>query len=279
MDSRLNGYGKSYISSIAVLEAANLEQLPRIPPPNLLLGLLRQIDRIVPRTSILKRLERIVNTEKDPRRPYLLNAVLQRRSREVATSSDPDVLRKVLSDGLLARLLQAERFLDVLEPVVDPPEVEGDVLAQVADDDLELGEAVEEAVGYHSEEVQTDALGETEGRTDQPFAVCPQLVVDASCGVPWVKVEGDVEFLNCGPEDVPVCVIVEDHVFTVGARSLSVVDERTQESELGDASSEFVCGLFGIVHGQGSKRFCVSESLSNSTVATTTYAKPPNRSG
>jgi hypothetical protein len=242
MGSKVDRYGisptyKSYISSIAVLEAANLEQLPRIPPTNLLLSLLRQINRIIPRTSILKRLERIINTEKNPRSPNLFDAILQRGSRKVATGSDPDVLRKVLSDRLLTRLLQAERFLDVLEPVVDPPEVEGNVLAQVADDDLELGEAVEEAVGHHSEEVQTDALGETEGRTDQPFAVCPQLIVYASGRVPWVQVEGDIEFLDSGPEDVPVCAVVEDHVFAFGAGSLSVVDERAQEPKLGDASS------------------------------------------
>jgi hypothetical protein len=239
-----------YISGIAVLEAADLEQLPRIPPTNLLLSLLRKIDRIIPRASILERLERIIDTEKNSGSSNLLNAVLQCGSRKVATGSNPDILRKVLSDGLLARLLQAEWFLDILEPVVDPPEVEGNVLAQVADDDLELGEAVEEAVGHHSEEVQTDALGEAEGRADQPFPVCPKLVMDAAGGISGVEIEGDVEFLDCGPEDIPVCVVVEDHVFALRAGSLSIVDERTEEAKLGDAASEFFCCLFGIVHGQ-----------------------------
>jgi len=171
----------------------------------------------------------------------------------MATGSDPDVLRKVISNSLLARLLQAEGFLDVLEPVIDPPEVEGDVLAQVADDNLELGKAVEDAVGHHAEQVQADALGEAEGRSDQPFAVRPEFVVDGAGGVSWVEVEGDVEFLDCGPEDVPVCTVVEDHVVAVGAGSLRVVDERTEESELGHAASEFVCCLFGVVHGQCSR--------------------------
>ena len=84
----------------------------------------------------------------------------------MTTGGNPDVLRKVLSNGLLARLFETQGFLDVLKPVVNSPEVEGNVLAQVADDDLELGEAVEEAVGHHTEEVQTDALGEAEGRAD-----------------------------------------------------------------------------------------------------------------
>jgi hypothetical protein len=72
--------------------------------------------------------------------------------------------------------------------------------------------------------------------------------VDASGGVSWVEVERYVKFLDCGPEDVPVCTVVEDHVFAVRSGSLSVVDERAQESELGHTSSEFVCCLFGVVH-------------------------------
>lgn len=168
----------------------------------------------------------------------------------MTTGGNPDVLRKVLSNGLLARLFETQGFLDVLKPVVNSPEVEGNVLAQVADDDLELGEAVEEAVGHHTEEVQTDALGEAEGRADQPFPVCPKLVMDAAGGISGVEIEGDVEFLDCGPEDIPVCVVVEDHVFALRAGSLSIVDERTEEAKLGDAASEFFCCLFGIVHGQ-----------------------------
>jgi hypothetical protein len=276
---RLSAGRQSLHLSIAVLEATDLEQLPRIPPTDLLLSLFRKIDRVIPRTSILKRLERIIDTEEDSGSSDLLNAVLQRGSREMATGGDPDVLGKVLSDGLLARLLEAQRFLDILKPVVDPPEIEGNVLAQVTDNDLELGEAVEEAVGHHSEEVQTDALGEAEGRADQPFSVCPQLVVDAAGGVSGVKVEGYVEFLDCGPEDVPICVVVEDHFFAIGTGSLSVIDERTQESKLGDAASEFVCCLFGIVHRQSSRQVCVSKSISDSQIVRSTYAKPPNRSG
>lgn len=50
--------------------------------------------------------------------------------------------------------------------MVNSPHVKRNLLAQVARHDLELGVAVEDTVGHHTEEVKTDALSEARGRSD-----------------------------------------------------------------------------------------------------------------
>lgn len=74
---------------------------------------------------------------------------------------------EVIVDGLLAHdatLLFGERLLGVLEPAIYSPEVERGVLPEVADDDLEGGEPIEDAVGHEAKEVQANAVGERQRR-------------------------------------------------------------------------------------------------------------------
>lgn len=124
---------------------------------------------IEPVAGILEGLKRIIDREQDPIGPDLRHSEIQRRRREMPGGRDPDVPRKVLADGPLARRRETEMLLPVLEPVVDPPQVERDVLTQVAQDELKVGVPVEEAVGHHPQDVQTDALREAERRAEQPF--------------------------------------------------------------------------------------------------------------
>lgn len=119
---------------------------------------------VPPGGAVLDGLVGVVDGEEDALGADLADDVLEGVGGEVAGGGDPDVLLEVVVDGLLGEavvpLLDGERALDVLEPVVDAPEVEGQVLAQVADDDLEVGVAVEDAVGDHAHQVQADGVGE-----------------------------------------------------------------------------------------------------------------------
>lgn len=118
-----------------------------IDTPNSLLNRLSII--IPPSTSILNLLIRIINTKEHTIRPKFINDILQRMRREMPTSGDPDILLEVVIDSLLAHDIPSflsDRFLHILEPVVNAPEVERDVLAIMADNDLRCREAVEDAV-------------------------------------------------------------------------------------------------------------------------------------
>lgn len=69
----------------------------------------------------------------------------------MTAGGEPDVLLEVVIDGLLAHggyvFFLRDRLLDILEQVVDAPEVEWDMFALVSDDDLKVGGTVEDAVG------------------------------------------------------------------------------------------------------------------------------------
>lgn len=234
---------------IVVLVLFQLEQLLRILPPNLSPVGNAQLRVVEPSAGRLELLERIVHREQDPVRADLVHAEVQRGRREVPARGDPDVLVEVLPDRLLAA--QPQRLLDVLEPVVDAPQVEGDVLAQVAQDDLQRRVAVEDAVGHHAQDVQADALGERERRADEPLPVLPELLEDGARRVPGVQVEGDVELRAGPPEDVPLGLVVEDHVVPVRAGALRVVHQGALEAVLRHAAAELGGGLLGVVHREG----------------------------
>lgn len=151
---------------LTIFEVPKLQQLLRIIPANLLLVRIIHLDIIVPITTIGKVLERVIDRKENAICSNFPHTELQSRSREVSAGCDPKVLLKVLADSLLAR--EAERLLDVFEPVVDSPHVEGDVFSQVAKNDLELGMAVKDTICDHTKNVQAYALGKAQRRSDKP---------------------------------------------------------------------------------------------------------------
>lgn len=81
----------------------------------------------------------------------------------MTTCREVDVVLEVIKQILLAESVMgtsSQRTLDVFEPVVDAPETKWYVLTKVTDDDLELREAVEYAVGDDSQKVQRHAVRE-----------------------------------------------------------------------------------------------------------------------
>lgn len=131
----------------------------------------------------------------------------------MTTCRDPDILVEVFPDRLLA--VQTKRLLNILEPVVYTPEIKGNVLAQVTQNDLQLGVTVEDAVGDHAQDVKGDTLREGERWADEPLAVLPKLFKYGACGVARVQVEGHVQFCAGLPEDIPFGLVVEDQVVAI----------------------------------------------------------------
>lgn len=122
------------------MELSQLEQRLRVVPADLLVVLHAtnsSLDllslAVPPGRAVLDRLVRVVDAEQDAVGSDLVDDILERVAGEVARGGDPDVLLEVVVDGLLAvpvvALLLGDGPLDVLEPVVDAPEVERDVLA------------------------------------------------------------------------------------------------------------------------------------------------------
>ena len=100
-----------------------------------------------------------------------MDAVLQSGAGEVTRGGDPDVLLEVLVDRLLAGLVQSKRLLNVLQPMVDAPQIERDVLAEMSDDYLDTGIAIKDAVGHKTEEVQADIICKGKWGSNKIFAL------------------------------------------------------------------------------------------------------------
>ena len=166
----------------------------------------------------------------------------------MSRGGDPNILGKVVADSLLAGLLKAEELLPVLKPMVNPPHVKWDVFTEMANDNLQVGVSVKDAVGHHAQDVETDTMGETEGRANQPLPVCPELLIYSSGGVAGVEIKWDVKVGAGLPEYIPLGLVVKDHVVTVFTSALSVIDQGALETIFLNASSELGSGFLGIMH-------------------------------
>src|SRR5215472_4814359 len=99
-------------------------------------------------------LERIVDREQHAVEAHCVDRAAQRLGREDAGGGDGDVPADIRGGHLAERYLG---FTD-LEAAVDAPEVKGERLAHMAEDDRERGEAAEES-GEHQPQRMTAGLG------------------------------------------------------------------------------------------------------------------------
>ena len=146
------------ILSLAVLVGPQLEKLLSILPSNLHSVRIRHLRIIKPVTGILKGLEGVINREQNAISSNLSHTEIERSGREMTTGRNPQILRKVFPNGLLARLLQPEHLLAIFKPVINPPHIEGDSLSQMAQNHLQLGVPIKCAVRHHSKSMQTDSV-------------------------------------------------------------------------------------------------------------------------
>ena len=245
------------------MERTQLEQLLRVVATNAAVGIntansfLNGLGVIVPpATAVLNGLVGIVNTEQNAIGTNLVDDILQGGSREVSTGSDPDVLLEVVIDGLLghhATLLISNGPLDIFEPVVDTPEVEGNVFALVTNNNLQLGEAVEHSVGDQAQGVQADTVGEGQRGSNQILALGVQLVKNDIRRSSGVDVQGDIQLGQDLPELVVGGLVVVEIGLAVGTGVLEVAKESTVESELLNTATQLLASLLRVVHRQTGK--------------------------
>jgi len=174
----------------------------------------------------------------------------------VTTGGDPDVVIEVVVEGALANdiaSLGGEWLLNILEPVVGTPEVEGDMLAKMADNDLQLREAVEDTVGDDTEKVKRYGIGEGERGTNEVLALCVLLCELLTLWSGWVDVDGYIQLLDDLPEGIVHWLVIVEVSLTVSAGMLHVIQERAVEAKLCDTAAELFAGLYRVVHGETGK--------------------------
>lgn len=246
------------------MEVTKLQECLRVVPANLLVVLHTtnsSLDllslAVPPGRAVLDSLVRVVDAEQDAVGSDLVHHILERVAGEVARGGHPDVLFEVVVDCLLAvpnvTLLLSDGPLDILEPVVDAPEVKGDVLAKVAHDDLGLRMAVEHAIDDEAHQVQADGVGEGQWRANERLALRVELVEDDISGRSGVDVQGNVKLREDLPEGVVLRLVIEEVLLAVLACVLEVAEQGAVEAELLDATGEFLAGLHGVVHRQARK--------------------------
>ena len=78
----------------------------------------------------------------------------------------------ILVDRLLKSL-----GLAIFKPVVNAPQIDGQLLFTMADDELEVWMPIEHSVDDQTERVRANAVGEAHHRTDKELAAFPEFLV------------------------------------------------------------------------------------------------------
>ena len=218
-----------------------IEQLDCVGAGNLQLVRLGHLQAVKPARSIIGVLERIVDREQNAVDAHHGERALKGRCAEVAAGGDIEIFQEIFAQIALAGVsARAETHA-----CVDAPQAVGDALAHVSDDYLQVGIVVEQARAAQPQRVQGGVRAESPGRTRQPgmpFIGC--LAIAAR-----MKVKGYIK-LGYLPPETTVC---RDVVIDAGIGFVFLgkpVDQRSLESEVFDAASEFGrCGL-RILHRQ-----------------------------
>ncbi len=159
--------------------------------------------------------------------------------------------QRLLAHGVAAGLGQGP--LDVLEPVIGAPKVLRQALAQVTDNQLGLGVAVEDAVGDETHDVDRDVDRKADGRTDEVLALGVDLVVIVAGRSRGVQVDGHIQLDALLPEHIVLGLVVEEVRLAARAGMLEVVQQRAVEAVLLDRALELLRRLGRVVHGEAGK--------------------------
>lgn len=244
--------------------SAQLEELFRILTAHIIVSFLATqsfLDflriPVPPSTAILNRLVGVVDREEDSLGAYVAGQIFEGRGAEVATRGEVDVVLEVVVDIFLAKdisCLLRKRAFDILKPVVDAPEIVGDVLAEMTDDDLELREAVKDTVGHDAEKMQRYCVRKAKRWADEVLAILVECLVTVSNRRSWVDVDRNVKLLSDCPESVVSGIVVEKVRLTILTGVLNVVDQSAVEAQFGDSTAKFFAGLLWVMHRKGGKR-------------------------
>lgn len=115
-----------------------------------------EFDPVEPCRRFRHRLERVVGGEHDPIRTDLLDRVEQGRGAEVSAGGEVEVRAQVVPEGVF----DVEAAWGDGETVVRAPDVVRQKLAEVAEDDREIGVTVEEAGSHETQRVGAGFDGE-----------------------------------------------------------------------------------------------------------------------
>ncbi|RDW61213.1 uncharacterized protein DSM5745_10711 [Aspergillus mulundensis] len=221
-----------------------------VPPQSLRQGLLIAIKPARPHRN---RLIRRINTKHDPLRAQITRNIPNRSRREVPTRRHPDILLKVIINVPLTHdipVLPRKRTLHILQPVIDPPKVKRDMLAQMANNHLQPREPIKHPVRDQAQQMQRHVVRKAQRRPDQVLPLCVHLRLVPAARGRRVQVHGDIELHALRPEGIVPRLVVEEVCFAGGASVLVVVQQGAVEAETRDAALEFVGGLGRVVHAQ-----------------------------
>ena len=133
------------------------------------------------------------------------------------------------------------------KPMVYTPHIKGQMFSQMAEDDLQLGESIKDAVGDHAEDMKAHTLSKAERWSYEPLSLRPKFVVYDVSWIARVQIEGNIQLGNHCPKFIPLGLVIEYH--TVWTSSLGVVDQSSLETILMYTATQFRGCFFRTVHG------------------------------
>ena len=97
--------------------------------------------------------------------------------------------------------------------MIESPDIGRETFPKMPNDELNLGEAVENAIPAETESMNTDSCGEY--MWSPAWTTLPKLLLNSRRSKTRMHINWDIEVLNCFPEDIIVLRIVVNHGISV----------------------------------------------------------------
>lgn len=99
----------------------------------------------------------------------------------------------------------------------------------MANDDLQLGTPVEDAVDDHAEKREGHTVRRSVENSGEEFSIFVVAFEDSTAGWARIDVNGHVKFCVCEPEDVLFRLVVEYVVLAIETAHLCIIYEGSEE--------------------------------------------------
>jgi hypothetical protein len=97
--------------------------------------------------------------------------------------------------------------------MIESPDIGGEPFSKMSNNELNLGEAVENAIAAEPESMDTDSSGEH--MWSPAWTALPKLLLNGGRSESRMHINWDVEILNCFPENIIFLRVVVNHGVSV----------------------------------------------------------------
>ena len=225
-----------------------MEELLSIGPSHFQLVIIAEWKIVKPLRGLGHGLIGIIRGEHDAVGAGLHHGTQQSGGTAVAAGGDVEIIFQIMCEGALGLAVP----LVTVHAIADSPDLEGQQLTHMADDNLQLGKLIKETAGHQAQTVRACFHMKAPRRTEHPVMACILLFQNAWNRHSGVQINGNPQLFHFCPEwQIPGIIQINRHI---GVINVAVtIYQSPLKAQFPYATLQFLNGGIRILGGQRGK--------------------------